>query len=59
MYRTDLISGTMRSCCRIVLLAVLPAELLETQLVGGTSATAVVQEMVVAEALVGVVLVQR
>ena len=43
---------------RAVLHAVLHAKLLERELVGGTSATAVVQEMVVAEALVGVVQVQ-
>ena len=56
MYKIGLISGTMQSCCRknVVLRAVLHAELL----VGGTSATAVVHEMMVAETLLGVVQVQ-
>ena len=64
MFKIGLISGTMRSCCRknvvlrAVLHAVLYAELLERELVGGTPATAVVQEMVVAETLFGVVQVQ-
>ena len=59
MYKIGL-CGTMRSCCRknVVLRAVLHAELLERELVGGTSATAVVQEMMVAETLFGVVQVQ-
>ena len=63
MYKIGL-CGTLRSCCRknvvlrAVLHAVLHAELLERELVGGTSATAVVQEMMVAETLFGVVQVQ-